>query len=44
LTAQGTELARATADAGYCDQPQLTREFRRHWGTTPGRYQSAVGA
>jgi AraC-like DNA-binding protein len=23
---------------GFCDQSHLTRHFKRHVGTTPGRY------
>lgn len=44
LSVEGIALATAASDAGYCDQPQMTREFRRHWGITPRKYQVAVSA
>jgi AraC-like DNA-binding protein len=33
-----TDLARLAIDAGYSDQPHLTREFRRYAGQTPARF------
>ncbi len=42
LSADGKSLAAAAAEAGYCDHPQMSREFRRHWGITPKRYQAAI--
>ena len=33
-------IARIAADCGYYDQSQLTRQFRRHIGTTPSAYRS----
>jgi AraC-like DNA-binding protein len=34
----GEPVARVAADVGFCDQAHLTRHFKRHVGTTPGRY------
>jgi AraC-like DNA-binding protein len=36
----GEPIARVAADLGFFDQAHLTRHFRRHVGTTPGRYAS----
>jgi AraC-like DNA-binding protein len=32
------DLARLAFDAGYADQPHMTREFRRYSGQTPARF------
>lgn len=32
------DLARLAIDAGYADQPHMTREFRRYAGQTPARF------
>jgi AraC-like DNA-binding protein len=32
------DLARLAFDAGYSDQPHMTREFRRYSGQTPSRF------
>ena len=37
LAGPGEDLARAALEAGYADQPHLTREVARLAGTTPGR-------
>jgi AraC family transcriptional regulator len=37
-------LARIALDAGFADQSHFTRCFRRHHGTTPGRYRELVRA
>jgi AraC-like DNA-binding protein len=42
LSTDGKSLSAAAAEAGYCDHPQMSREFRRHWGITPKRYQAAI--
>ncbi|MEM7586366.1 MAG: AraC family transcriptional regulator [Acidobacteriota bacterium] len=34
------ELADLALSAGFCDQSQLTRAFKRVVGTTPGRYRA----
>jgi AraC-like DNA-binding protein len=36
----GEPVAEVAAAAGFHDQAHLTRHFRRHVGTTPGRYRS----
>lgn len=40
----GTPLAEAATAAGFYDQSQMTRHFRRLVGMTPGRYARATGA
>ncbi len=34
-------IAQIAADCGYYDQSQMTRQFRRHIGTTPAGYRTA---
>jgi AraC-like DNA-binding protein len=34
-----TDLSAVAFDAGYADQPHLTREFRALAGMTPGAYR-----
>jgi hypothetical protein len=34
-------LASVAARAGFADQSHLTREFKRRYGVTPGRYRRA---
>jgi len=34
-------LAEIAARAGFADQSHFTREFKRHFGITPGHYRSA---
>lgn len=34
----GQSLARAAADAGFADQSHMTRQFKRTYGLTPGRW------
>lgn len=34
----GEPIARVAASVGFVDQSHLTRHFKRHVGTTPGRY------
>jgi AraC-like DNA-binding protein len=41
LLAAGVAPARAAAEAGFADQPHLTRWFRRYYGITPAAYQAA---
>lgn len=36
LLLDGTPAAEAAVAAGFCDQPHLIRQFRRHYGVTPG--------
>src|SRR5262249_56889635 len=40
----GEPLARAAAEAGFADQSHLTRQFKRTYGLTPGRWTKAVRA
>lgn len=42
LLAAGHVPAEAALRAGFADQSHLTRAFRRHLGTTPARYRTAV--
>jgi AraC-like DNA-binding protein len=35
----GRSPADVAATVGFHDQPHLTRHFRRHVGTTPGRFR-----
>jgi AraC-like DNA-binding protein len=35
---EGEPVARVAASVGFFDQAHLTRHFKRHVGTTPGRY------
>jgi AraC-like DNA-binding protein len=37
LICEGAQLAEAAAQAGFADQAHLTREFKRVFGTTPGK-------
>jgi len=32
----GMPLAEAALEAGFADQPHMTRAMKRHWGITPG--------
>jgi AraC-like DNA-binding protein len=41
LLARGVSPATAAAEAGFADQPHLTRWFRRYYGITPAAYQAA---
>lgn len=36
LLLDGVPAAEAAIAAGFCDQPHLIRQFRRHYGVTPG--------
>ncbi|ARC90704.1 AraC family transcriptional regulator [Rhodovulum sp. MB263] len=36
LLLDGVSAAEAAAGAGFCDQAHLIRQFRRHYGVTPG--------
>ena len=40
---RGEPVAEVAAGVGFHDQPHLTRVFRRHVGTTPASYASAIG-
>ncbi len=37
LVREGTSIAEAAVEAGFSDQPHLTRVMKRHMGITPGR-------
>ena len=38
LLATGMAISQAAAEAGFYDQPHLTRHFKRIFGVTPGRF------
>jgi len=38
---EGQRSARVAADVGFHDQAHFTKHFKRHLGTTPGRYRAA---
>ncbi|HEU5226125.1 MAG TPA: AraC family transcriptional regulator [Actinomycetota bacterium] len=40
---QGEAVAEVAVGVGFHDQAHLTRHFRRHVGTTPASYASAIG-
>jgi AraC-like DNA-binding protein len=40
----GRSLARAAAEAGFADQSHLTRQFKRTYGLTPGRWMALTTA
>lgn len=39
---EGEPIARVAASVGFVDQAHLSRHFKRHVGTTPGRYVAAL--
>jgi AraC-like DNA-binding protein len=38
----GVPLAAAAAGAGFADQSHMTRQFRRTYGLTPGRWAKTL--
>jgi AraC-like DNA-binding protein len=42
LLAEGIRPALVAAECGFCDQPHLTRTFKRAVGVSPGRYARSV--
>src|SRR5439155_5591328 len=40
----GRSLARAAAEAGFADQSHMTRQFKRTYGLTPGRWTDLTAA
>ncbi|HLW93443.1 MAG TPA: AraC family transcriptional regulator [Roseiarcus sp.] len=44
LIAKGDPLAEIAAAAGFADQSHLTRQFKRAFGMTPGRWAALVAA
>jgi transcriptional regulator GlxA family with amidase domain len=42
LLSEGLSPAVAAVEAGFFDQSHLARHFKRHCGTTPGRYAAAI--
>jgi AraC-like DNA-binding protein len=44
LLAAGVAPADAAAQAGFADQPHLTRWFRRYYGVTPAVYRNVSGS
>jgi len=40
----GRSLARAAAEAGFADQSHMTRQFKRTYGLTPGRWMALTTA
>lgn len=41
---RGLPLARVAADAGFADQSHMTRQFKRTYGLTPGRWMALTTA
>jgi AraC-like DNA-binding protein len=44
LLALGETAANVASRAGFADQAQLTRHFKRFWSVTPARYARMVRA
>jgi AraC-like DNA-binding protein len=44
VAADGLAWAQAASEAGYADQPHMSREFRRFAGLTPGDYRRSATA
>ena len=40
----GHSLVRAAADSGFADQSHMTRQFKRTYGLTPGRWMALTAA
>jgi AraC-like DNA-binding protein len=40
----GQSLARAAAESGFADQSHMTRQFKRTYGLTPGRWMALTAA
>ena len=40
----GRSLARTAAEAGFADQSHMTRQFKRTYGLTPGRWMALTTA
>jgi AraC-like DNA-binding protein len=40
---EGEPIVQVAAAVGFCDQAHFTRHFKRHVGTTPGRYGKSSG-
>jgi AraC-like DNA-binding protein len=43
LMRAGTPLAEAAAACGFADQSHMTRQFKKAYGISPGRWQQATG-
>jgi AraC-like DNA-binding protein len=43
LIRAGVSLAEVAAASGFADQSHLTRQFRRAYGLSPGRWSMLVG-
>ena len=41
LLRQGVPAAAVAIDTGFCDQSHLSRQFKRHCGTTPGHFATS---
>ena len=41
LLRQGVPAASVAIDTGFCDQSHLSRQFKRHCGTTPGQFATS---
>jgi AraC-like DNA-binding protein len=39
----GQSLAEAASEAGFADQSHMTRQFKRTYGLTPGRWRAIIG-
>jgi AraC-like DNA-binding protein len=44
LLVAGTPLAGAAASSGFADQSHMTRQFKKTYGVSPGRWQKMVSA
>jgi AraC-like DNA-binding protein len=42
LNIGGRSLLTIASEAGYTDQSHMNREFKGHWGTTPGKFQQLI--
>jgi AraC-like DNA-binding protein len=43
LIRQGSSLAEAAAACGFADQSHMTRQFKKAYGLSPGRWAAAIG-
>lgn len=41
LLAEGMDLSRVAAEAGFADQSHFTRVFRQYTGATPSQYRAS---
>jgi AraC-like DNA-binding protein len=43
LMRSGVSLAEAAAASGFADQSHMSRQFKKAYGVSPGRWQRATG-